>query len=99
MEGPFQVVAEIVEHWFGVTLRVADAVDVGWDDDAGAFFLDTRFVEGRPVALHNPFAARADSEYRILREEIMAPLQKKLAEAGLDGLVWQAGRGNPVAAC
>lgn len=27
----------------------------------------------------------------------MLPLQKKLIQAGFDGLVWQAGKGNPVA--
>jgi len=27
----------------------------------------------------------------------MKPLQKRLIESGFDGLVWQAGKGNPVA--
>lgn len=92
-----QIVGGLVQHWFGPMLRVADAVDVGWDDDARVYFLDALFVKGRPAALHHPFSVSRDHEYRSLREQVMRPLQRKLAEAGLDGLVWQAGRGNPVA--
>src|SRR5690606_6169144 len=33
-----------------------------------------------------------------LKQEVMKPLREKLIESGFDGLVWQAGKGNPVGA-
>ncbi len=40
----------------------------------------------------------ADDPVRELVHEVMKPLQHHLEASGFDGLVWQAGRGNPVAA-
>jgi hypothetical protein len=93
-----EIVGDLVEHWFGSALEVADGLEVGWHEETRSYMLDTRFVDGRPVALHHPFSADHEGQSRDLRKRIMRPLQARLAEAGLDGLVWQAGRGNPVAA-
>ena len=92
-----RILSELVEVWFGSTLRVAPAFDVRWNAEHRAFEMDTGFVPGRHAALHQPFSAPGEGEYRDLRKRVMRPLQCRLAEAGLDGLVWQAGRGNPVA--
>lgn len=93
-----RILVDLVESWFASKLRVATAHDIGWSDDTLCFRMDTEFVAGRPAALHHPFSESHDEEWRDLRSCVMRPLQARLAEAGLDGLVWQAGRGNPVAA-
>jgi hypothetical protein len=92
-----QIVGELVKFWFGAKLSVADAYVISWNDETRSFSMDTRFVEGRPASLHHPFSAPHEREYPDLRHCVMQPLQRRLVEAGLDGLVWQAGRGNPVA--
>ena len=93
-----RILVDLVEYWFESKLRVATAHDVGWSDDTRSFFLDTEFVEGRAPALHHPFSESSEGQTKDLVSHVMRPLQTRLAEAGLDGLVWQAGRGNPVAA-
>lgn len=92
-----KIVCELVKFWFGSKLSVADGYTVGWNNETRSFSMDTRFVEGRPASLHHPFSAPRDREYMDLRRLVMRPLQRRLEESGLDGLVWQAGRGNPVA--
>ncbi len=93
-----QIVADLVEFWFGSKLRVATAHDVSWNEETSSFRMDTEFVRARPAALHHPFSAGREGESLDLASRVMRPLQAKLQAAGLDGLVWQAGRGNPVAA-
>jgi hypothetical protein len=59
--------------------------------------LDTEFIAGRNVSLRHPINKVGHKELGELRYQIMKPLQKRLIESGFDGLVWQAGKGNPVA--
>lgn len=93
-----RLLAELIPYWFGDRLRVANALDWRWNSTYQAYELDTEFVKGRNAALHQPFAAQRATELDDLVRDIMRPLQARLLESGFDGLVWQAGRGNPVAA-
>jgi hypothetical protein len=91
-----KILKTLVPYWFGNRLLVSDALDVKWNEEMQGYQLDTEFVAGRPVALRQPFR-RPAGEPEVLVEEIMEPLQQRFREAGFDGLVWQAGQGNPVA--
>ncbi|MDX1496239.1 MAG: hypothetical protein R3352_01665 [Salinisphaeraceae bacterium] len=93
-----QIMASLCQYWFGGKVRVANAMKWDWNTEQKAYELHTEFVTGRPAALHTPFSAARDHEQSELVEDIMKPLQKRLREAGCDGLLWQAGYGNPVAA-
>lgn len=92
------ILALLVRYWFGEHLQVADATQARWNQAARAWELHTRYVPGYPAALHHPFSKSRDHEQAELRDEIMRPLQQHLGASGFDGLVWQAGHGNPVAA-
>lgn len=93
-----QLMTSLCQYWFGGKVRVANASAWAWNGQQRAYELHTQFVQGRPAALHTPFSARRDHEQQELVRQIMLPLQQKLREAGCDGLLWQAGYGNPVAA-
>jgi hypothetical protein len=90
------VVRLLCQAWFGERLDVSAASEVAWNDEARSWELVTEFVPGQPVRLLHPLRD-SDPGLDLLRHEVMAPLQDRLDEAGLDGVVWQAGRGNPVA--
>ncbi|MCP3979231.1 MAG: hypothetical protein GY716_07880 [bacterium] len=92
-----RIVGALVELWFGSRLCVADAYSTGWNEGTCSYRMDTRFVRGNAASLHHPFSAPHEGEFRDLMYGVMRPLQRRLIEAGLDGLVWQAGRSNPVA--
>lgn len=92
-----QVLVDLVEHWFGDDVGVATASGWGWNGEMNAFELECEFCPGRPASLHHPFSGARDGELRELLRTVMKPLQRHLRDAGFDGLVWQAGKGNPVA--
>jgi len=92
-----RIAGALVNAWFGPKLNVAEAYSHGWDEHARTFWIDCRFSDGRHVQLYHPFSAERNGQLGDLTAGVMKPLQRHLAEAGLDGLVWQAGRGNPVA--
>lgn len=92
-----KIITDLVQFWFSDKLTVADATDTGWHEQLKAYQLDTKFAKGRAVALHQPFNSDGDAEVKDLVHNIMLSLQNKLIQAGFDGLVWQAGKGNPVA--
>ena len=91
------ILAELVPVWFGRRLAVPAVHGFGWNDERRAHELATAFVAGRPPLLHHPRRTRGSDETKELRQSIMRPLQARLIESGFDGLVWQAGKGNPVA--
>ena len=93
-----KILSDLVEYWFEGRLRVAEARGVSWNADHRAYELTTEFINGRHAALHHSFSRPNESELSDLVTEVMNPLQERLAESGFDGLVWQAGKGNPVAA-
>jgi hypothetical protein len=88
----------LVGLWFGDALRLPRTGCVRWNEEAKAFELEAELIDGRHAMLRHPTAGPAAGEVRGLARDILRPLQRHLAEAGFDGLLWQAGRGNPVAA-
>ncbi|MGI0486745.1 hypothetical protein ACN4EK_14995 [Pantanalinema rosaneae CENA516] len=92
-----KLLAKLVSCWFGDKLKVADAIAIDWNAKFQAYQLDAEFVSGRSVALCQPFTQRRRRELPVLTHQIMRPLQQHLIASGFDGLVWQAGKGNPVA--
>ena len=92
-----KILGSLVQFWFDDKLKVADAIAIDWNQEFKAYQLDTEFIQGRHVALHQPFSQARERELPILVRCIMIPLQKHLIKAGLDGLVWQAGKGTPSA--
>lgn len=92
-----RILAPLCEHWFKGRVFVASAWSQDFNDDHLAYQLHTEFVDGRPPTLHHPMNRRGADEVKELRYEIMAPLSERLLESGFDGMVWQAGLGNPVA--
>jgi hypothetical protein len=90
-----KVIGALVDAWFRGRLHVADSYGVSWNEETRAWQLATEFSEGDPLPLLHPYRD-SNPEVDELREEILEPLQERLIEAGIDGAVWQAGRGNPV---
>jgi hypothetical protein len=90
-----KVLGALCSVWFGPALRVADAYEVAWNEENLAWEVATEYVEGEPIPLLHTRRDR-NPELDALRERIMEPLQRHAIEAGLDGIVWQAGMGNPV---
>jgi hypothetical protein len=92
-----RILTVLLKLWFGDKVRIAESYGTAWDDDEKAYQISTEFIAGRPVNLHHPFSGKTDWEIKDITKNVMKPLQKKLAESGFDGLVWQAGKGNPIA--
>jgi hypothetical protein len=93
-----RLLESLVTYWFEDRLRLPAVEGSAWNDDARAYQIDMELVRGRAAALRQPFPSVRDGELDELVGEIMGPLQEHLIDAGFDGLVWQAGFGNPVAA-
>jgi hypothetical protein len=92
-----KILALLVSYWFGDRLTIAEAIAAQRDRARRQNQLDAAFIPGRSPALRQPLDIGRSQEVRDLTEGIMQPLQQRLSEAGMDGLVWQAGKGNPVA--
>ena len=91
-----RILSVLIPWWFGDALSIANAVGVGWSEETRVFTLTADYVDGAPVPLLHPFRP-ADNGMPRLAGELMPALQQRLRESGFDGLVWQAGKGNPVA--
>ncbi len=95
-----RILAHLVRYWFGDKLRLPRTHGWRWNEDHHAYELESELI----VGIHAPLRGIGDLEGTCrepageLVREVMVPLQDHLEEAGFDGLVWQAGRGNPVAA-
>ena len=92
-----QLLTDLVEYWFGGEVGVANATGWGFNDRMNAYELRCEFCPGRSASLHHPFSGPSDGQLRDLLTTVMKPLQEYLRETGFDGLVWQAGKSNPVA--
>jgi len=92
-----KILERLVEYWFGEKLKIANAIGAERDVELRQNQLDAAFIPGRNPALRQPLDLKRSQEVKELTDRIMQPLQRRLVEAGLDGLVWQAGKGNPVA--
>ena len=91
------ILAHLVERWFDDEVYVARSRGWRWNPEARAFELRAQLVDGRPPHLRHSLRSTQDDQARVLSSELMPKLQKHLIEAGFDGMVWQAGMGNPVA--
>jgi hypothetical protein len=91
-----RILSRLVPLWTEGRLTVAEALGHGWDASEQTFTLDTRWSPGRPPRLHHPLARSGRAEVDELRNELLPALHARLAEAGFDGMLWQAGLGNPV---
>lgn len=91
-----RILAPLVRHWCGGNMRVAEAWSTDWNEEHLAWQLHTEFVEGAHPTLHHPMNRRGAEEVGELLG-LMRTLQQRLQESGFDGMVWQAGLGNPVA--
>lgn len=92
-----KILKELVKFWFDSQLRIADALQRSWNAEFHAYQLDTEFIQGRHVSLHQPFDQNQGEEVHTLVHKIMLPLQRYLIQSGFDGFVWQAGKGSPKA--
>ncbi len=92
-----RILSTLTEFWFDRKLRVARAYSHRWNAQHSSYEMDCELVKGRHTALHHAYTTRGSSELQDLFYGVMKPLQAHLVEAGLDGLAWQAGLGNPVA--
>ncbi len=93
-----RILAHLVRYWFGDQLRLPRTGGWRWNSDHLAYELECELIEGSHLPLRGPGDAGGQDPLRELVHEVMKPLQGHLEAAGFDGLVWQAGRGNPVAA-
>ncbi len=87
----------LVPIWTSNELRVADAESVIWNREQRAFELQTQFVVGRQATLKHSLKEDKKDEAVILWREKLPKLRSCLQQAGFNGLLWQAGIGNPVA--
>ncbi|MFV0268688.1 MAG: hypothetical protein ACK5HT_16305, partial [Draconibacterium sp.] len=92
-----EILEQLLFYWFGSKVRIAKSFGDAWHEPEKSFKISTEFVTGRPAKLHHPFSGKCDWELGDLTRNVMKPLQQKLADSGFDGLVWQAGKGNPIA--
>ncbi|MEE9280735.1 MAG: hypothetical protein V3V67_11225 [Myxococcota bacterium] len=93
-----RILTHLVEFWFGERLALPTTYGASWNERAQAYEIRCEFIEGRHLPLRGPESRASDGWLADLVEGIMKPLQRHLELAGFDGMVWQAGRGNPVAA-
>lgn len=92
-----RILEPLVRFWFGDELRVAAATGHAWNEEARAYELHAEFVDGRHAPLRHPLRRGTRALLTHLTRDLMPRLARHLERAGFDGLVWQAGRGNPVA--
>ena len=87
----------LVPVWTAGEVGVADARTIAWNSAQKSFELQTRFVRGRAARLDHSLRTDQDDEALNLWRRTMPALRAHLESAGFDGLLWQAGNGNPVA--
>ena len=93
-----RILSHLTRFWFGNKLRLPATYTYRWNDAEKAFEIDAEFITGCHAPLLNPMEQEPFDYMTELRNDIMNPLQEKLRQSGFDGLVWQAGKGNPVGA-
>ncbi len=92
-----RLLSALCQIWFEDTLRLPKTFGYRWNEEHKAFEIDAEFIPGQHAPLFNPLHINQVDYMSELKNEIMKPLKDKLIESGFDGLVWQAGKGNPVA--
>lgn len=92
-----KILSQLCKYWYGDKVRLPETYGYSWNEEEKAFQIDAEFIPGTHVPLLSPLKENPRDFAAELRKEIMEPLQKRLIDSGFDGLVWQAGKGNPVA--
>lgn len=92
-----RILTSLCELWFDKKLRLPNTMGYQWNPEYKAFEVDAEFIPGKHAPLFSPIKKNQVDYISELKNEIMKPLARKLIESGFDGLVWQAGKGNPVA--
>jgi len=92
-----RILAELVPLAFNDSMQVARALGHGWDEKRAAMTLDTEYIDGSYPALHHPLNREGSKDTDELQLQLLPKLQELLRETGFDGMLWQAGLGNPVA--
>jgi hypothetical protein len=92
------LLGHLVRYWFPDRLSLPHAAGWDWDEEQRVWALSAGFVKARQAPLDLGRLREEEDPLRELVDEVMRPLQKHLIAAGMDGLAWQAGLGNPVAA-
>ena len=87
----------LVPVWTAGEVDVAGARAVLWNSAQTTFELQTDFVRGRAASLDHSLRTDPNDEAVSLWRRTMPALRAHLEHAGFDGLLWQAGIGNPVA--
>ena len=92
-----RILTSLCQFWFDKKVRLPETYGYSWNEEVKAFQIEAEFIPGCHAPLINPMKADSKDYASELRQEIMEPLQDHLIDSGFDGLVWQAGKGNPVA--
>ncbi|WP_296316676.1 hypothetical protein [Winogradskyella sp. UBA3174] len=92
-----RILSSLCQIWFKDKLRLPKTFGYRWNEEHKAFEIDAEYIPGKHAPLFNPLDIDQVNYMSELKNEIMKPLKDKLIESGFDGLVWQAGKGNPVA--
>ena len=87
----------LVPVWTAGKVEVAGARAVLWNSAQTTFELQTDFVRGRAASLDHSLRTDPNDEAVSLWKRTMPELRAHLERSGFDGLLWQAGIGNPVA--
>ena len=91
-----KILALLCPVWFDDLLRIPQVGEIRWNAEAMAFEMDAEYIAGGHAPLLNPLQDKPADYLAELKSTVLLPLQEKLIETGFDGLVWQAGKGNPV---
>ncbi len=92
-----QILRSLLPLWQDVHAEVAQSFGTNWNEEHNAYELITEFIDGRHSALYHPYSSDREHETADLRSNVLRPLEKNLRDAGLKGMLWQAGYGNPSA--
>lgn len=91
------ILKHLVPFWMDGKADVADAVAAIRNEDHKTYELQTQMIDGWAAHLQHPLSDTFKDEAEHLWQDLMPALRVHLQNAGFDGLLWQAGEGNPVA--
>jgi hypothetical protein len=93
-----RMLSQLCRVWFKGRMELPKTYGYKWNAEHNAFEINAAFIKGQHAPLFSPMHKNPTDYLTELKQQIMKPLQKNLISSGFDGLVWQAGKGNPVGA-